>query len=184
MKKIETPFSDVWIIIPKVFKDPRGFFLENYSYKKFENLGIDTQFVQDNHSKSIMNTVRGLHFQLEPGQEKLVRCTKGVIWDVIVDIRQNSPTFKKWWGLKLTENNFKQIYIPVGFAHGFSVLSEIAEVQYKVSTYYDPDLERGIKWNDPVFQVDWRVQNPIISERDKTNPDFQTFFQKHPNIFT
>ncbi len=184
MEKIETDLPGVFLIKPKVFKDERGFFYESYSYKKFCDLGIDTKFVQDNHSKSVKNTVRGLHFQLYPGQEKLVRCTKGKIWDVVVDIREESPTFKQWYGVELSENNFLQIYIPVGFAHGFSVLSESAEVQYKVSNYYNPSIERGIKWNDPEIGVEWKTKVPILSERDKKNPDLNEFLDKNKDPFS
>ena len=148
MKKTPTLFSEVWIIEPDVFQDGRGFFLESYSFRKYKDLGFSWNFIQDNHSKSVRNTVRGLHFQTSPGQVKLVRCTKGQIWDVVVDIRKKSPNFKKWFGIELSEENFKQILIPVGFAHGFSVLSEFAEIEYKVTSYYDPKLESGIRWND------------------------------------
>ena len=119
MEKIRTALPDVWIIKPDVFKDDRGFFFESYSFKKYKNLDIDTVFNQDNHSKSVKNTIRGLHFQVYPGQTKLVRCSKGIIWDVVVDIRSDSPTFKKWIGNMISEENFNQILIPVGFAHGF-----------------------------------------------------------------
>lgn len=144
-----------------------------------ESIGLFYDFIQDNHSKSVKNTVRGLHFQLSPGQVKLVRCTKGEIWDLIVDIRPESKTFKKWMGINLTETNFKQILIPVGFAHGFAVLSEWAEVEYKVTNYYDPKLERGIQWDDPAFGIDWKVHKPILSERDLSNPSLQTFLQQN-----
>ena len=133
-------------------------------------MGIPWQFIQDNHSKSVKNTIRGLHFQINPGQVKIVRCTQGQIWDVIVDIREESPNFKKWIGIELTEQNFRQLLIPIGFAHGYSVLSDEAEVQYKVSEYYDPLLERGILWNDPEIGVDWKITKPFLSKRDKNNP--------------
>jgi len=178
MEKIATKFPEVWIIEPDVFKDNRGFFYESYSHKKLANLGFTTTFLQDNHSKSAKNTVRGLHFQLPPGQVKLVRCTKGKIWDVIVDIRPESHHFKEWFGVELSEENFKQILIPVGFAHGFAVLSDFAEVEYKVNNYYDPELERGIKWNDPIINADWKVEIPILSSRDKNNPSLIEFLNK------
>ncbi|MCF2141405.1 MAG: dTDP-4-dehydrorhamnose 3,5-epimerase [Candidatus Lokiarchaeota archaeon] len=175
MEKISTPFPDVWLIKPRVFHDNRGFFLESYSYKKFCDIGIDIVFRQDNHSKSVKNTVRGLHFQINPGQTKLVRCVVGKIWDVMVDIRPESPTFKQWWGVELSAENFLQVCIPKGFAHGFSVLSETAEIQYKVDEYYNPQLERGILWNDPEIHVDWKVESPILSTRDKKNPSLREY---------
>jgi dTDP-4-dehydrorhamnose 3,5-epimerase len=183
MKKVPTIFPEVWIIEPDVFKDPRGFFFESYSYKKFEALGIKDTFVQDNHSKSTKGTVRGLHFQARPGQVKLIRCTKGIIWDVVVDIRPKSSTFKKWFGVELSEENFKQIYIPVGFAHGFSVISEIAEAEYKVTNYYDPTIERGISWNDKTIKVDWKVKDPVLSTRDTSNVSLDEYLKKHADPF-
>lgn len=180
MEKIATPLSGVWVITPKVFQDDRGFFFESYSKQKMSQIGITTEFVQDNHSKSIKSTVRGIHFQLPPGQVKLVRCTKGKIWDVVVDLRKKSSTFGQWWGLELSESNFKQFYVPVGFAHGFSVLSDFAEVEYKVSNYYTPLLEAGIAWNDPEIGIDWKVENPILSLRDEKNQSLNHFRFQNP----
>jgi dTDP-4-dehydrorhamnose 3,5-epimerase len=167
VKKLATKFPDVWIISPDVFADDRGFFFESYSYKKFDEIGISTKFVQDNHSKSARNTVRGLHYQLPPGQAKLIRCTLGTIWDVIVDIRKSSPTFKKWFAVELSDENKKILYIPVGYAHGFCVVTEIAEVQYKVSNFYDAKLETEILWNDPEIAIPWPITKPILSKRDE-----------------
>lgn len=183
MKKITTIFPEVFIIEPDVFKDERGFFLESYSYKKYSELGIKYKFIQENHAKSKINTLRGLHFASEPGQVKLVRCTNGMILDVVVDIRPKSSTFKKWLGVKLSAENFNQIIIPVGFAHGYSVLSENAEVQYKVNNYYDPKTELEVFWNDPSLNIDWRVKNPIISKRDKNAPFLDDFLKNHPDPF-
>ena len=183
MKKIPTLFPEVWIIEPDVFKDNRGFFLESYTLKKYKNLGFSWNFIQDNHSKSIKNTVRGLHFQTFPGQVKLVRCTKGKIWDVVVDIRKESPNFKKWIGIELTDENFQQLLIPVGFAHGFSVLSDFAEIEYKVTSYYDTKLESGIRWNDPSIGINWKITNPILSDRDKIMPFLDDFLKKNNNPF-
>jgi dTDP-4-dehydrorhamnose 3,5-epimerase len=183
MKKVATSLTEVFIIEPDVFMDPRGFFFESYSFKKFSDLGINEQFVQDNHSRSQRNTVRGLHFQAYPGQVKLIRCTKGRIWDVVVDIRPTSPNFKKWIGNELTDQNFHLIYIPVGFAHGFSVLSEYADVEYKVSNYYDAAIERGFQWNDPEVGVDWKIETPILSKRDVSNPTFAKLLEKHHDPF-
>ena len=187
MKKIPTIFPEVWIIEPDVFKDDRGFFFESFSLKKYEalfdDLEINWKFLQDNHSKSKKNTVRGLHFQAYPGQTKLIRCSYGKIWDIVVDIRPNSPNFKQWHGMELSSENFRQILIPIGFAHGFSVLSEHAEVQYKTSNYYDPNLEREVSWNDPDLKIDWKVENPIISNRDKNAPRLRHYLKEHPDPF-
>ena len=183
MKKIPTKFPEIWIIEPDVFKDERGFFFESYSYKKYEELGIKWEFVQDNHAKSEKNTVRGLHFSIGEGQAKLVRCTQGKIWDVVVDIRPNSPTFRKWEGVELTFENFLQLYVPVGFAHGYATLSDYAEVQYKVSDYYNPDIEREVYWNDPTIGIDWKVKESILSNRDKNAPLLDDFLKKYPKPF-
>ncbi|CUS83950.1 dTDP-4-dehydrorhamnose 3,5-epimerase [Candidatus Kryptonium thompsonii] len=159
------------IIEPVVFEDERGFFMETYSYKEFERVGISEKFVQDNHSKSKKGVLRGLHFQIEPfAQSKLVRCVKGEIFDVAVDIRPNSPTFKKWFGLILSEGNKRMLYIPKGFAHGFVVLSEVAEVEYKVDNFYSPEHERGIIWNDPEIGINWPIEYPILSAKDRNLP--------------
>ena len=167
MKKIETALDKVLIIEPDVFGDDRGFFLESYTKWKYENLGIDCEFVQDNHSRSVKGVIRGLHFQREPGQAKLVRCTKGRIFDVAVDIRALSPTFGEWIGVELSERNKLQLYIPVGFAHGFAALDDLNDVQYKCDSFYDPETEDQIAWNDPDIGIEWPVKEPIISERDK-----------------
>lgn len=162
---------DLIIIEPLVFKDKRGFFMEVYSYRDFEKNGIKEKFVQDNHSRSIRDVLRGLHFQVEPfAQSKLIRCIRGEIFDVAVDIRPNSPTFKRWFGVILSESNMKMFYIPKGFAHGFVVLSDVAEVEYKVDNFYSPEHERGIIWNDPEIGINWPVQNPILSEKDMSLP--------------
>ncbi len=165
------------IIQPIVFADNRGFFMETYSYREFEKAGIKEKFVQDNHSRSVKNVLRGLHFQIEPfAQSKLVRCIKGEIFDVAVDIRKNSPTFKKWYGVILSEENKKILYIPKGFAHGFIVLSDEAEVEYKVDNFYSPEHERGIIWNDPEICIKWPTQNPILSEKDSKLPTLSELF--------
>ncbi len=184
MDKIATPFPDVWIIEPDVYEDKRGFFLESYSYKKYKDLGIATRFVQDNHAKSQKNTLRGIHFSKYPGQAKLVRCTQGRVWDVVVDLRRDSPTFKNWHGYELTARNFKQLYIPVGYGHGYAVLSDMAEVQYKVSDFYNPELESEVYWDDPTIGIDWMVENPILSVRDKNAPLLDTFLRNNPTPFT
>ena len=171
MQVSKTPIDGLLTIEPKIFADPRGMFYEVYSESKYEEHGISC-FVQDNHSISKKGVVRGLHYQVNPGQNKLVRVTRGEIFDVAVDIRKQSPTYGKWWGLSLSETNNFQLYIPIGFAHGFCVLSESAEVLYKCSDYYSPENERGILWNDPDLAIDWPVKDPILSEKDAVSPLF------------
>jgi dTDP-4-dehydrorhamnose 3,5-epimerase len=159
------------IVRPKVFQDERGFFFESYRRQRYAEQGIDLEFVQDNVSFSKQNTLRGLHYQESPGQAKLVSVISGHIWDVAVDIRPNSPTFGQWHAVELTGENFTQFFIPVGFAHGFCVLSDFARVQYKVSAPYDSARERTIRWNDPQFNIKWPISQPILSERDRTAPE-------------
>ena len=162
-----TDLPGVLIITPRVFKDARGFFFESYNAEQFKARGIDTVFVQDNHSQSTRGTLRGLHFQLPPmAQDKLVRCVRGAIWDVAVDIRASSPTFGRWVGVELSADDFRQLYVPSGFAHGFCVLSDEAEVLYKASTVYSPAHERGIAWDDPDIGITWPTAEPLLSDRD------------------
>lgn len=170
MKFTPLPLSGLVLVEPAVHGDARGFFVETYREDRFAAAGIATRFVQDNHSRSRRGTLRGLHYQREPGQAKLVRCAAGAIWDVVVDIRPDSPTFGRWHGEELTADNHRMLYIPIGFAHGFAVLSDIADVLYKVSSVYNAATEAGIAWDDPGIGVDWRVAEPILSERDKGNP--------------
>jgi dTDP-4-dehydrorhamnose 3,5-epimerase len=172
MELIKTNIKDLYIIETKVFKDNRGWFIESYSAKKFKDNGVDLEFVQDNHSLSKeKGIIRGLHFQLTPkAQTKLVRCSKGSIYDVAVDLRKGSPTYKNWLGVKLSAENKKQILIPKGFAHGFLTLSNNAEVQYKVDEYYAPEYDRSIKYDDPEINIDWEIKEPILSEKDKNAP--------------
>ena len=172
MNIVKTEIEDVLIIEPKVFGDHRGWFTETYSKEKFKELGIDIDFIQDNHSLSAQKgTLRGLHFQLNPkAQTKLVRCTKGKILDVAVDIRDGSPTYKKWVAVELTEENKKQLLIPKGFAHGFLTLTDDVEVQYKVDEYYSPENDRSIRYDDPEIGVAWGIEAPILSEKDLNAP--------------
>lgn len=169
---VKTDIEDIIIIEPKVFGDNRGWFTEIYSKEKFRELGIDIDFIQDNHSFSARKyTLRGLHFQLNPkAQTKLVRCTKGKILDVAVDLREGSPTYKKWIAVELTEANKKQLLVPKGFAHGFLTLTDDVEVQYKVDEYYSPENERSIKFDDPEIGVVWGVDSPILSKKDLNAP--------------
>lgn len=172
MKVIKTEIEDLYIIKTKVFEDNRGWFTESYSAKKFKDNGLDIEFVQDNHSLSKEKGVlRGLHFQLNPkAQTKLVKCTRGNIYDVAVDLREGSPTYKKWLGVELNSENKNQFLIPKGFAHGFLTLSDNAEVQYKVDEYYAPEYDRSIRFDDPEINVEWGINTPILSEKDKRAP--------------
>lgn len=169
----KTKLEGVILIEPTVFNDNRGFFLESFKTSEFAKNGININFVQDNHSKSTKNVIRALHFQKFPKQQaKLVRCIRGKIFDVAVDIRKNSGNLGKWFGTELSAENKKMLYIPEGFAHGFSVLSEDAEILYKASNEYASELDSGIIWNDEELNIDWQLQNPIISEKDE---NLQTF---------
>lgn len=161
------------VATPYVFNDERGFFMETYRSDVFERNGIKEEFVQDNHSKSSRGVIRGVHFQIDPReQSKLVRCTRGEIFDVAVDLRPKSDTFGEWYGIVLSEQNKKMFYIPKGFGHGYSTLSEEAEIVYKVDEYYSREDERGIVFNDPKLAIEWRVSNPIVSSKDKGLPKF------------
>ncbi len=170
MKVTKTELEGVLIIEPKVHSDSRGSFYESYVKKKYIEHGICDEFIQDNHSVSRKGVLRGLHYQQDPQQAKLVRVTRGEVFDVAVDIRKDSPTFGKWSGVRLSEKNYRQLYIPIGFAHGFCVLSETAEFLYKCSEYYAPSGERGIFWNDSDIGIEWPIKDPVLSEKDKTLP--------------
>jgi dTDP-4-dehydrorhamnose 3,5-epimerase len=158
------------LLQPKVITDDRGFFFETYRRSEYADLGIDVEFVQDNHSRSVRGTIRALHFQLEPGQAKLIRVARGSIYDVAVDLRRDSPTYGQYEAFELSDDNAHQIFIPVGFAHGFCVTSEEADVAYKVSSYYDQPTERGIAWDDPDIGIPWPAKEALVSDRDRTNP--------------
>jgi dTDP-4-dehydrorhamnose 3,5-epimerase len=168
-----TPIEGVWIVTPRVFQDPRGFSMETFQRERFEAAGLPGDFVQDNLSYSNRNTLRGLHFQNPAGQAKLVQAIQGEIFDVAVDIRVGSPTFGQWFGLRLSGTNNRQMYIAEGLAHGFCVLSETAHVTYKCTDYYAPAHEGGILWSDPEIGIDWPVDNPLLSEKDRTYPRLQ-----------
>jgi len=167
MNIITTSLKGVLIIEPRVFKDNRGFFMETYNQNKYQKSGINRRFVQDNLSYSVRGTLRGLHFQIKHPQAKLVQVITGEIFDVAVDIRKESPTFGKWTGVVLSDQNNRQMFIPEGFAHGFCVLSKTAHFSYKCSDFYAPDDEGGIIWSDPDIGIDWPVKDPMISEKDK-----------------
>lgn len=168
MKKSSTPIDGLLILEPRVFEDNRGFFYESYNEETFRHLGINDRFVQDNHSGSRKGVIRGLHYQICHPQAKLVRVLVGEIFDVAVDIRRASPTFGKWFGINLSAENKKQLYIPAGFAHGFLVLSDWAEVLYKTTDFYAPECDRVIVWNDPTIGIQWPLDGlePILSEKD------------------
>ncbi|MDR1114341.1 MAG: dTDP-4-dehydrorhamnose 3,5-epimerase [Candidatus Margulisbacteria bacterium] len=171
MNIVQTAFPGLYIIEPKVFPDERGFFYESYNQKVLAAAGLSAVFVQDNHSRSVKGALRGLHFQKgDSAQTKLVRCTLGEVYDVVVDLRRGSPTFKQWLGVTLSAENKKQFFIPQGFAHGFVVLSDIAEFQYKCDAPYAPQAEAGILWNDPDLTIDWPVAAPLISDLDQLIP--------------
>jgi dTDP-4-dehydrorhamnose 3,5-epimerase len=163
----KTQLRDAYIITPEIFKDDRGFFTEAYRKDKFSEAGIDVEFVQDNHSRSSRNVLRGLHFQWEPPMGKLMRVTQGEAFLVAVDIRLGSPTFGKWIGLEASLENRKMLYAPASFARGFCVLSEFAEIQYKCTGIYSNKAESGISWNDPAIGIEWPVTNPILSKKDE-----------------
>jgi len=169
MDVIQTAIPDVFVIEPKVFGDERGFFMESFNEKTFrEKTGVTSPFVQDNHSRSSKNVLRGLHYQIKQAQGKLVRVVLGEVYDVAVDIRKTSPTFGQWAGCLLSETNKKQFWVPPGFAHGFVVLSDTADFLYKTTDYYAPEYERSILWNDPEINIDWKiVGEPILSAKDK-----------------
>lgn len=174
-KVVQTDIEGLIIIEPKVFRDSRGFFLESWNEREFEEVGLKVRFVQDNHSRSFRGVLRGLHFQTPYPQGKLVRVARGRIFDVAVDIRRNSPTFCKWFGVILSEEDMKMLYIPEGFAHGFLVLSDFADVIYKTTEFYYPEYDRGIIWNDETIGIKWPLeeienQQPILSEKDSRLP--------------
>jgi len=173
MNFIPTALKEVVIIEPRVFVDPRGFFMETYRKSRFVEGGIEVDFVQCNHSRSSRGVLRGLHYQVEKPQGKLVRVIRGAVYDVAVDIRHGSPTFGHWVGVELSEMNKRQLYVPVGFAHGFCVLSDEAEFLYSVTDYWHPAGERGLMWNDPDVNIAWPINDPVLSDKDQRNPRFK-----------
>jgi dTDP-4-dehydrorhamnose 3,5-epimerase len=170
MRFLPTELPGVLLIEPAVFRDARGFFLESYHAARFAEAGIEAPFVQDNHSFSVRGTLRGLHGQLRFPQGKLVRCTEGSVFDVAVDVRRGSPSFGRWAGFELSAENFRQLWIPPGFLHGFCALSERAQVQYKCTQLYRPEDEVGVVWNDPDLAIHWPVEAPLLSDKDRALP--------------
>ncbi len=169
-RRIDTRLDGLVLVEPDVHGDDRGFFVETFSRDAWKDFGIDAEFVQHNHSRSGKGILRGLHFQTSPGQAKLIRCPRGSIFDVAVDLRRGSPTYGQWEGYVLDDEIHRQLYVPVGFAHGFCVLSDVADVTYLVSSLYDPETEAGIRWNDPEVGVEWPVNDPKLSQRDIEAP--------------
>jgi dTDP-4-dehydrorhamnose 3,5-epimerase len=174
MKAIETKLPGVLVIEPTIFGDDRGFFMEIYHAGKFRDFGIDLPFLQDNHSRSSRGVLRGLHYQEPNPQGKLVRAASGAIFDVAVDIRRGSPNFGEWFGLELNAENRLQLWVPPGFAHGFCVLSDTADVIYKCTSLYEPKNDRGIRWNDPAIGIEWPISDPTLSSKDAIAPMLDT----------
>jgi dTDP-4-dehydrorhamnose 3,5-epimerase len=172
VERLTTRLEGLVLLAPRVFGDPRGFFLETFREEAWAREGVEGPFVQDNHSRSVRGTLRGIHFQTHPGQGKLVRCARGTVWDVVVDLRAGSPTFGEWEAVELSDENAFQLWIPVGFGHGFCVLSDVADFVYKCTAYYDPQTEAGIRFDDPAVGIEWPLarEETIYSERDRDAP--------------
>ena len=180
MKTESTALPGVVLVEPVVHRDSRGFFLETYNERRYREAGITATFVQDNHSRSAKGTLRGLHFQVRRMQGKLVRAVKGEMFDVAVDVRRGSPTFGRWVGAHLSDENFRQIYIPPGFAHGFCVLSDVGEVEYKCTELYEAADELVIAWNDPEIGIEWPASEPLLSPKDKAAPRLAEVLSRLP----
>ena len=168
MRRLPTEIEGLVLIEPDVHGDDRGFFVETFRRSWVEELGLGVEFVQENHSRSVGPVLRGIHAQA--GQAKLVRCSRGRIWDVAVDLRPDSPTYRRWEGHELDDQAHRQLFVPDGFGHGFCVLSDVADVSYQLSSYYDPARESGVAWDDPEIGVEWPISDPILSERDRNAP--------------
>jgi dTDP-4-dehydrorhamnose 3,5-epimerase len=178
MEAEDLPIAGAKVLRPRIFRDARGFFFESYNEARYRAAGMPEVWVQDNHSCSVQDTLRGLHYQSSPGQAKLLRVTRGRIFDVLVDIRPDSATFGQWHGRYVDAEEHAQVYVPIGVAHGFCVLSEHAEVQYKVSNPYNAATEHAIRWNDPELGIEWPVKRPVLSARDETSESFAEFKQR------
>lgn len=175
-----TELPEVILVEPEVHRDARGFLLESFQARRYAEGGIRERFVQDNHSRSARGTLRGLHAQLAPAQGKLVRVSRGEIFDVAVDLRRSSPRFGRWAGRRLSDENFRQLWIPPGFAHGFCVLSETADVEYKCTAFYAPEGEVAVAWDDPAIGIDWPLRDPVLSERDGAAPRLEALEGRLP----
>jgi dTDP-4-dehydrorhamnose 3,5-epimerase len=180
MRLLPCSLPEVLIIEPDVYRDARGFLVESFHARRYEALGIRGTFVQDNHSASVAPTLRGLHLQLQEPQAKLVRVVSGEVYDVAVDVRRGSPTFGQWVGVRLSAENFLQCFVPAGFAHGFCVLTERAQVEYKCTSFYNPAGEIGIAWNDPELKIDWPLGQPLLSARDAALPHLRQVMDRLP----
>lgn len=178
MKVIETRLPGVLIIEPKMFGDARGFFIESFQVERYREVGINLPFVQDNQSRSAKGVLRGLHFQRTAPQGKLVRVSRGAVWDVAVDIDPKSPTYGQYVGVELNDENHRQLWVPPGYAHGFCVLSEIADFQYKCTDYYHPEDEGAVLWNDPDLDIPWPVEQPLLSTKDMNNPTLRQLVEE------
>lgn len=183
MRSVPTRLPGPILVEPVVHGDERGFFSESYRREAFAELGIEDDFVQDNHSRSRQGVVRGMHFQVGDGMAKLVRCARGEIVDVVVDLRSGSPTFAQWEAVELSDRNLRQLYCPVGFAHGFCVLSEVADVMYKCSAYYDETIERGIAYDDPDVGIEWPEIELAVSQRDADAPRLREVQAELPFVY-
>lgn len=179
-RRLDTRIDGLVLVEPDVFPDSRGFFLETFRAAPYRELGVGVEFVQDNHSRSQRGAIRAFHFQLHPGQAKLVRAVRGAVFDVAVDLRSDSATYGQHESFELSDSNHLQLFVPVGFAHGFCVTSEVADVVYKVSNYYDPDTERGIAFDDPDIGVRWPVSEPLVSDRDRSSPRLREIADELP----
>jgi dTDP-4-dehydrorhamnose 3,5-epimerase len=177
---LPTKLDGTVLLEPTMFSDDRGFMVETFSRDQWAAVGVDVEFVQQNHSRSAKGTLRGIHFQVKPGQAKLVRCARGTVLDVAVDLRRGSPTYGQWESHVLDDEKHRQLFLPVGFGHGFAVLSEDADFTYQLSSFYDGETEKGIAWDDPDIGVDWQVDEPLLSDRDKTAPKFAEAAQTLP----
>jgi len=180
VKVFPTDLEGVLVIEPQVHRDDRGFFADTFHAPRYAAAGVDATFIQDNHSRSVKNTLRGLHSQLERPQAKLLRVLRGAIFDVVVDVRVGSPTFKRWISVELSDENFRQIFVPVGFAHGFCVLSDVAEVEYKCSDVYQAGDELGLAWNDPEIGVKWPTDQPLLSPKDREGKPLSRLLDRLP----
>ena len=173
MKVTESRLKGVYLIKPQVFEDPRGFFCEIYNRDRYQSRGIEVDFVQDNYARSTCGILRGMHYQIKQGQDKLVWVPQGEVFDVVVDLRKDSPTVGQWEGFVLSSKNKHQLFVPIGFAHGYCVTSETADFMYKCSNFYYPEDEGGLIWNDPKVGIEWPIEDPILSEKDQNNPTLE-----------
>ncbi len=179
MQVTESPLKGVYLIKPRIFEDPCGFFLETYNEARYKDQGIDVAFVQDNYARSTRGVLRGMHYQIKHGQAKLVWVPQGEVFDVVVDLRKDSPTFGQWDGYALSSKNKHQLFVPTGFAHGYCVTSKSADFMYKCTDFYYPEDEGGLIWNDAKVGIEWPIEDPILSEKDQNNPTLERALLPH-----